>query len=181
MNLSPFRTWLGVFLLAGGVAACTDISTPTGLRPGEQPSFSSLDNVTLLDCPATADSTATATIGTTGGALQLNGHRMDVPKGALKGQKDFRAHVQSSRYLEVDFSADGHASYKFDKPVQLTLDYSRCTDSNLNLDTEVLRVYHIDPVTKEILEDMGGVDDKTGRTVKAPTDHLSDYALGSPN
>jgi hypothetical protein len=38
-------------------------------------------------------------------------------------------------------------------------------------------VWHIDPLTKTFLEDMGGVDDKVARTVTFSTDHFSGYAI----
>lgn len=132
---------------------------------------------TLLECPASTTRSVSADIGVLGGTLQLDNHRLHVPRGAVMGQaRRFTLTVPASNYMDVEIRADGNAHFQFDAPVSVTIDYSRCTRSNI--DKQNLRIFYIDPVTKQILADMGGVDDKTNTIVTTDTDHLSGYAIG---
>ena len=131
----------------------------------------------LLECPNATVRSASAVIGSTGGSVQLDNHRLNVPAGAVKGRKrTFTLTVPASNYMDVEIRADGQEHFTFDAPVSVTIDYSRCTRQNILKDD--LHIFHIDPVTKEILDDMGGVDDKTATVVTTGTDHLSGYAIG---
>lgn len=85
--------------------------------------------------------------------------------------------IPASRYMEIDVSAVGFASFVFQQPVSITIDYSRCNRSDL--DQQTLNVWHIDPITKQLLENMGGSDDKTSRRITFTTGHLSGYAVAN--
>lgn len=60
--------------------------------------------------------------------------------------------------------------------MSITLSYDRCTRNNIR--KEDLRIFHVDPATKTILADMGGVDDPAARTVTTSSGHFSGYAIG---
>lgn len=131
----------------------------------------------LVECPAEVTRTASATIGTPGGTLELDGHRLHVPRGAVRGPTKFDLTVPASNYMEVEVHANGQQHFNFQTPATLTVDYSRCTRSNV--DGELLRIFVVDETTGEILEDLGGVDDKVARTVTTVTPHLSGYSIGA--
>jgi hypothetical protein len=98
-----------------------------------------------------------------------------IPAGVLTVPTLFQVTVPASNYMEIDVSAVGFQSFLFQQPVTITIDYSRCNRNDINQET--LHVYHIDPVTKQLLEDMGGVDDKLSRRITFTTSHLSGYAV----
>ncbi|HLM67112.1 MAG TPA: hypothetical protein VK358_06280, partial [Longimicrobium sp.] len=83
--------------------------------------------------------------------------------------------VPASQYMRVDITAGNGQHYQFQKPVSMTLSYARCTRSNIA--KENLRIFYVDDANA-ILQDMGGTDDKTARTVTTGTDHLSGYVIG---
>jgi len=78
--------------------------------------------------------------------------------------------------MEISVQAGDFLSFLFNQPVSITIDYSRC--NRTDIDNLALTVWHIDPVTNQLLENMGGVDDKTQRTITFTTSHLSTYAVG---
>jgi hypothetical protein len=158
------------------LASCTGDAPGGPLAPGT-PGRSTSAAPVLIDCPATVDSTSTKILGPSGGTLRVGRHRLDAPVGAVTSTLGFRAEVRSSPYFEVDFSAYGWSSYVFNRPVQITLDYSRCPAESI--EGKTLHVLYIDPVTKTILQDLGGYDDRSSRTITTSTNHLSDYAIGA--
>jgi hypothetical protein len=158
------------------LASCTADGGPARIT-AEAPTLSSTTyGATLLECPVSETTSASAVIGPTGGSVSVDGHRLTVPLGALLGLHRFTLTVPAGNYLEVGIQADGQEHFQFRAPVTVTLDYSRCTRNNTR--KADLQVLYIDPATKTILQEMGGVDDKTARTVTATTDHLSGYAIG---
>lgn len=130
----------------------------------------------LLECPVDTTASKTATIDLLGGTLELDGHKLVIPANAVLLPTEFTLTVPASKYVEVDIKAAGEEHFQFEQPVSLTLSYARCSRSNI--EKENLKVFYIDSATKSILEDMGGTDDKTSRTVTTGTDHLSGYAIG---
>ena len=163
-------------VLALALASCADAVQPTAPRAPETALRSTSLGPTLIECPTSVTKSKSAVIGPVGGVIELDGHRMAVPLGAVKGLKQFTLTVPASNYMEVDLKAGGQEHFQFDRPVSITIDYSRCTRSNI--DGRELRIFYVDPVTKAILADMGGVDDKTARVVTTSTDHLSAYSIG---
>lgn len=172
LHLRGLALAAGAFLLA----SCTE-DTRSTLAPDEA-LFASNSSATLVECAADTTRSVTATIGALGGSIQLGAHRMSLPLNAVTLPTEFTLTVPASKYVEVDIRANGQEHYQFNAPVELTVDYSRCTRSNIDLDKTSLGIFYIDGATKAILEDMGGVDDKTTRTVTTTTDHLSGYAVG---
>ncbi len=168
---------LPAVVLAGALAACAPDAGPSRLTAPAAPSLSTTYGATLVECPTSETHTATATVGPTGGVVSVGAHRMVVPPLAVVGlAKTFTLTVPASNYMEVQIRAGNQEHFQFLKPVSVTLDYSRCTRNNI--EKRDLRVLYVDPVTKQILQDMGGVDDKNARTVTIDTDHLSGYAIG---
>jgi hypothetical protein len=59
--------------------------------------------------------------------------------------------------------------------VSVAIDYSRCSAAEAN--KAPLSVWHIDSQTGQLLEPMGGVDDKSTHSITFTTGHLSGYAV----
>lgn len=171
------RPALALLLLA--VLSCSDVPgplAPVALPVGE-PSLE-MGGGKLLACPASETATATGTIGMGGGRIELGGHALVIPKGALASPQRFRIDVQSSPHLVISFHAEEQDHFEFLQPATITLNYSRCEEEAES--SSDLHVYYVDPVTLAILEDVGGLLDAAANTVSAQTSHLSDYAVGSP-
>lgn len=156
------------------LAACSEPSATTEpLHPGALSAASS--GPVLIECPVATDTATVGTIDATGGAVQLHNHALRLPLLAVSAPTVFELRAPASNYMELSVRGDDKDSFSFDKPASITIDYSRCTRSNI--DHEDLTVWQIDPVTKALLEPMGGVDDKVARTVTFETDHLSTFSL----
>lgn len=164
---------LSTVLLTLALVACGD--TPTGDAIGpEGPSFASSGPV-LIECPVDSALSAEGTIDALGGSVKLQNHEIALPEFAVLTSTKFRLEAPVSNYMELSVTANDMESFQFEKLVRITIDYSRCTRSNI--DKADLSVWQIDPVTKALLQNMGGVDDKTNRTITFETDHLSTYSI----
>jgi hypothetical protein len=129
----------------------------------------------LLECPTNQTTSTTGIVDALGGSVFLGATGISIPSGALTTPTLFQVTVPASTYMEIDVSAVGFQTFLFQQPVTITIDYSRCNRSDI--DQKTLHVYHIDPLTKQLLEDMGGVDDKSSRHITFTTGHLSGYAV----
>ena len=153
-------------------AACSDASGPdTDLREAELRLGPS-----LIECPTSTTASNTSLITPLlGGTVAVGNTAIVVPVGAVLSPVDIRVTVPASRFVEAEIVAGEAEHYLFSKTVVVTLDYSRCERDDIRL--RPLTAWHIDPVTKRLLEPMGGVDDKLLRRVTFLTDHLSGYAI----
>jgi|SRR3954469_14350927 len=145
--------------------------------PGTVSSRSENSGPSLVECPTDQSVTASALVGLLGGTVQIGATSITIPDGALSVPTLIRVTVPPSRFMEIDVTAVGFTSFLFQKPVTVTIDYSRCNRSDI--DQQTLHVWHIDPVTKQLLEDMGGSDDKAARRITFTTGHLSGYAVAN--
>jgi len=155
--------------LSCGEPRATAPETASSLGGGSSPS--------LLECPTNETTTTSAVVGLLGGVIQLGGTSITIPSGALTVPTLLQVTIPASRYMEIDVSAVGFTSFLFQQPISVTIDYSRCARSDV--DQQTLHVWHIDPVTKQLLEDMGGTDDKASRRITFSTGHLSGYAVAN--
>lgn len=111
-----------------------------------------------------------------GGSLTVGRRRLRVPPGALHADQRVVMSTPASAHVMVDLKVEGFEHYTFDRPVTVTIDYSRCTDAELAA-AGALRVVYIDPATLDILEDMGGAVDSAAHTITFETGHFSTYAV----
>lgn len=161
-------------LLAGGLAACGEHEDAVGSL---EPQYANSVNPTLVECPSTASYETTGTILPTGGSVELRGHAVVLPAGAVLTATDIGLREPAAQYMQIDLTADGHDHFQFGAPVTVTISYARCTRSNI--DKGPLSAWLIDPATGALLQNMGGVDDKTNQTVTFETDHFSGYAIAN--
>lgn len=127
----------------------------------------------VSSCTPAPPVTTTASIGVAGGSVTAGGVIFTVPAGAVAGPTEFRVHVPSSPYAEVDIQANGQDRFQFLEAVVVSMDYSRCNA------TGTLSVWQIDPDTKALLQNMGGVNDVLNRRMIFSTLHLSGYAIAN--
>ena len=129
----------------------------------------------LLSCAGGDDDVTVRTlIGPKGGRIQLGGFVMVVPRGALRDTTTFVMKVPESRVLKVKIRARDEQHFTFEKPVTITLDYSRC--SNVPSDPTG---WYVDETTDSELEQMPGVNNAAARSFTLQTGHLSGYALAN--
>jgi len=174
-----FRTagWsIGCAALVALIGSCSGSdSSTTGITSSQ--SLLSNGAPSLLECPSNTTVQASGTIGLLGGVIQAGGTLVSIPAGALLQPTNIVLTIPASNYMEIDVSVPGVEHFFFEKDVVVTLDYSRCTRSNI--DKGPLQVWHIDSDTKALLEQMPSVDSKLTRTVIFTTGHLSGYALAN--
>lgn len=149
---------------------------PAAVSAGGSPQFSS-SGPTLVECPTKAEKFTEGSIGSPGGAVALGLHRLELPVQAVGASHSFRITEVASNYMELDLKANDQDNFGFDRPVTITIDYSRCTRSNI--DKAPLTVWKIDPKTKALLRNMGGIDDKIARTITFTSDNLSGYSIAN--
>jgi hypothetical protein len=169
---------IGVILLF--LASCVEgnpFATVEDFSPGEAQASNLPGGAALLACPAREGRSTTAVIGPLGGVLELDGHSMLVPGGAVLDPTSFKMVVPASPHLEIQVTAEGHSGFVFERPVTLSISYARCPREDLQMKS--LRIFYIDAQTKEILADHGGDDNKLLRRVTALSGHLSGYSVGS--
>jgi hypothetical protein len=160
------------------LTACGAPDAPTAVSTRPSLSVTSGDTVPgrrLLQCAGGVTSSTTASIGSSGGSLQVTGAQVSMPSGAVDGgTQSFSVATLSGSLVGVDVHAVGETSYRFQQPITVTIDYSRCGTVQ-----GPLRVWYIDPDTHELLEDMGGVNDVWLKTISFTTTHLSIYAVAN--
>jgi hypothetical protein len=160
------------------VAGCIDgsqaPSAPTRLESAAR--FTEAPATHLLVCPTADSARASGLLGILGGTLSLGGDALHLPLSAVLLPTLFEVVVPPSPYMEVDVHAVGLTSFLFRQPATITIDYSRCSPDAIPADAQLHAVY-IDGNTKEILQDMGGSDDRAAQRITFTTGHLSGYAV----
>jgi hypothetical protein len=188
-----FTTLALAFALAAGLSCTTSDSTAPLAPSSEQdsPSFGligdltggltetvndltgtlvgTLGNVTdLLLCSPQPYAITKQTIGPSGGALKVGAHSLVIPKGALSEKVAITAEQIRGSTNSIRFSPEG---LRFQKPAVLTMDYQNCAlvllQKKIVYTTEKLK----------ILEALQSLDLFTKKTVTAPIDHFSRYAV----
>lgn len=159
------------------VAACVEAPTTTPLATSALAPLASEGTPQLLKCSTTETQQTQAIVGPLGGIFALGRHTVNIPAGAVPTPTTFVLTVPAGQYMEVDVTALGVEHYVFDQPITVTIDYSRC--GSLVSASTPLSVWYVAPVTHEPLEHMGGVVDRTAKTVTFTTGHLSGYAIAN--
>lgn len=158
-------------------AGCAEQSNG-GELPLEPADFDlAFTSATLVECPVNETRSVTDTVGILGGTVELDGHAITLPTGAVAVPTVLTLTAPAGQYVELDIHANDSETFQFEEPVSIRISYDRCTRSNV--DKDPLTAWHIDEETKALLNHMGGTDDKTARTVTFGTDHLSGFAIAN--
>ena len=169
---------IGAGLLLGAISCMKDgATTAPSMQAPIAPRHEEVAAApTLLACPSTGTQTTTGVIGLLGGTISLGSTKISIPFGAVLEPTLFQIVIPESPYMEVEVHAVGLTTFLFKRPVQITIDYSRCSDDAIPAGAQLQGVY-IDGDTKAVLEQMGGVDDHDSRRLTFSTPHLSGYAV----
>ena len=191
---------LGLALALSAGVSCTTGDGPTGIsepQPIEQPSYllggvlggvggvvgSTLNGVVdlaggvigalleitgLLTCQEQPYDVTYKTIGPKGGTIEVGKHSLAIPKGALRKNVRIKAEQMRGPTNSVRLSPEG---LKFQRPAALTLNYRNCE----NVEVPKAVVYTTEKF--EILEVLRSWDLLKKKTVTAPIDHFSRYAV----
>jgi len=128
---------------------------------------------TLAVCPSDQDQSTSSVLDALGGTVSLGGTSVVLPLGALLSSTSIELDIPASQYMEIGVTANG-GHFFFQQPITITLDYSRCSP---DIQAKTLSVWNIDPDTKRLIQNMGGIDNKLTHQITFTTIHLSGYAL----
>lgn len=133
----------------------------------EAQSFGS--NGQLVSCSQRAARADSALIGPAGGTLVVGNNKLIVPAGALTQPVMISGTVPAEPYAAIHFEPSG---LHFRKPAGLVLDGSGCSVPPDGV--------HVDYVDDEgnVLERIDATYSNLWRTVAAPINHFSVYAIG---
>jgi len=165
-------TGRSVRILGGAILAMAVLGS---CRDGFGPPPGPDTQATLLSCPSSQTQATSLAIGTAGGTVALGGTSVNIPLGALTGTTTVELTIPAGQYMEVDLTVNGGQHIDFLQPVVVTIDYSRCSRSDTFL--RALSVWNIDPATKALIENMGGVDNKLTQSITFTTPHFSGFAV----
>ncbi|HEY5940624.1 MAG TPA: hypothetical protein VIT87_07385 [Gemmatimonadales bacterium] len=126
-------------------------------------------NITdLLVCQSQPYAVVQKSIGPDGGKIDVGSHTLVIPRGALRKQTTITAEQMTGRTNSLRFSPEG---LRFEKPADLTINYKNCLIVLLPK-----HIVYTDEKLK-ILEVLRSLDLFKKRTVSAPIDHFSRYAV----
>lgn len=179
-RMSPMRPALfrritaTAFAVLAAAACAEQVYSPPSI--GSKLPLQGLAGPTLLRCePAATPQTVSAVIGLLGGTLQLGNTKVVIPESAVLTPTTFTLTVPQSPIVEISVRAGDAERYVFQRPVLVTIDYSRCASGLAPM--RPVTVWHIDESSKRLLENMGGVDLRPSNTITFLTGHLSGYAV----
>jgi hypothetical protein len=122
----------------------------------------------LLLCSPQPYAVTTKTIGPDGGVIAVGTHALVIPKNALSKKTTIKAEQMRGTTNSLRFSPEG---LRFQKPAVLTMTYKNCAlvllPKKIVFTTEQFK----------ILEVLRSLDLFKSKTVTAPIDHFSRYAL----
>ena len=177
-----FTTLALAFALAAGLSCTTSDSTAPLAPSSEQqdPSFGLIGDLTgtlvgtlgsvtdLLLCSRQPYAVTTATIGRDGGTIKVGTHQLVIPKNALSQKVTIKAEQLSGSTNSIRFSPEG---LRFGQPATLTMRYDNCAlvllQKKIVFTSEKLK----------ILEVLTSLDLFKSKSVTAPIDHFSRYAV----
>jgi hypothetical protein len=188
-RLSPFG--LALLLLVGVSCTAADTTGPVSNDQQPAPSFGLIGDLTggltntvgdltgtvvgtlgsvtdLLTCSSQSYDSDSETIGPEGGIITVGKHSLLIPRGALSEPVKITAEQMRGKTNSVRFSPEG---LQFEKPAYLTINYENCA-----LVLVQKRIVYTDEQLK-VLEVLRSLDLFRARSVSAPIDHFSRYAV----
>lgn len=191
-------TALALALVVGATACTSDIATAPTAAPSaaaQSPEIApSLLGLPLVDdlpvvsgvagtldkllqlgyvrCTPQPEARAQASIGIAGGTIRAGKHTLTIPAGALSRTVTISMVAPSDSLVDVVFGPEG-LTFNQGRAPTLTLDYSNCGGSLLNLQK---RIVYSDNLLN-ILEILSSLDNLGTSKVSAPIKHFSRYAV----
>lgn len=173
---------LGVSLLVAGCER-SDLPGEAVVPQFAKSGPSSLHKAPGRHAPAEVP-TAAAVIGPDGGSIELGGHRLTVPAGAVARPTRFSLQLLESGYVEVDLRASQRSKsgaevsvgkQGFPTPVILELSYQHVEGVDR---PDALVVAWVKPDGS--LQPLRSTHDASARSIRAPLDHFSRFVLATP-
>lgn len=174
MSRTGLTTVLVLALTAGCAESGPDLLQPDLLQPEIRHVQSA--RVQLLECPVETTRSTSGLIGATGGTIALDGHSITLLPGAVLRPSRFTLTVPASRHVEVDIDVAARDDFRFLVPAEITLSYQRCDE---DVEADELTVWHIDDMSGELLEPMGGDPDPENRSITFTSNHLSGFIIAN--
>lgn len=165
------------FAFPAVLVAAVACNEPAATDPSLDGQMAQSVSATLVECPSDVTYSTSETVLALGGSVALRGHEVRLPTGAVIGPTTIGLSEPASQYMLIDLSANGQEHFQFQSPITITISYARCTRSNI--DKAPLSVWLVDPSTGALLQNMGGVDDKSSLRITFQTDHFSGYAIAN--
>jgi hypothetical protein len=122
----------------------------------------------LLTCQEQQYAVTYQTVGPEGGTIRVGKHTLVIPRGALRSNVRIKAEQLTGSTNSVRFSPEG---LQFSKQAVLALSYQNCQ----NVDVPKAVVYTTEQL--KVLEILRSLDLLKSRTITAPIDHFSRYAV----
>ena len=122
----------------------------------------------VLVCSSQPYDSESEVIGPEGGILRVGSHQLIIPRGALERRVRITAEQMPGKTNSVRFSPEG---LEFERPAVLTMTYNNCALVLLQK-----KIVYTDEKLK-VLEVLRSLDLFRSRTVSAPIDHFSRYAV----
>ena len=123
-------------------------------------------------CPTNTTESVSGEIGAEGGSLEVAGHRLTIPAGALTHPARFTLTAPAGRLLEVAVAVRATEPSRFSAPAAVTISYERCKRQNLRLMSAA--VSSVDPETGFTVASVDAETDPTLMTVTFSVDLSSD-------
>jgi hypothetical protein len=158
------------------LVSCDGVAEPTSPLDGARASFaeqSQRSEPRLVVCPTRHELSASAVVGPDGGHFRVGKHAVVIPAGAIAEPVELTVTAPAGRYLALDVTATGSEHYRFEQPITITMDYSRCDRRDLRRGG--IGVWYLDEDGTPS-ENMAAHRDG-GYAVTFTTTHLSTYAL----
>jgi hypothetical protein len=127
-----------------------------------------LNATDLLVCSSQPYEVTRKTIGYEGGTIQVGSHSLVIPRGALQRQTTITAEQMPGRTNSVRFSPEG---LQFERSAGLVMNYRNCLVVLLKK-----KIVYTDEKLN-VLEVLRSLDLFGAKTVTAPIDHFSRYAI----
>lgn len=163
-------------ILLGVLLPLTACDAPELASAPSEPQLAMVTTPTLVSCPSVVERSNDGLVAGFGGVVTLARNAVIVPAGAVLGAADITIEVPASDYMLVELKANGQEHWQFLAPVTVTIDYARCP---IGLFDPPVSAWHVDPETGELLEHMGGIDNRLLKTITFVTDHFSGYAIAN--
>ena len=112
---------------------------------------------------------ATRVIGPAGGTIRFGDHVLEIPADALDSAVTITATAPQSQYLVIDLAPHG---LRFNVPARLSMGYRKCA-----WDDATFRIDYLSDDLTQVLEHEPSSVRTDRRTVEAPINHFSVYAV----
>lgn len=137
-------------------------------------------SVAPMSCPTTWPEVGHGLVTSRGGTIQVGQSRIDVPAGAVKAPTAITMIMHASPYMLIEMRANGRDHFQFEKPIEVTIDYSHCEAPTTMMSEAADRTaWYVDEGLGIPVEAMSTTDDPAEQRLNFTTDHFSVYIIAN--